>query len=67
MKNHRLIDGKLLQTNKKFSQLKQKQKEWINEILYREFTRSSRGSDDEILCKVYSKIEARGNTTQNSK
>lgn len=34
MKNHRKINGQLLQTNKKFSQLKEKQKLKINEWLY---------------------------------
>ena len=29
MKNHEWVDGKLLQTNKKYSHLKQKQKERI--------------------------------------
>lgn len=29
MKNHCMVDGKLLQANKKFSHLKESQKEWI--------------------------------------
>ncbi|WP_307443098.1 hypothetical protein [Paenibacillus sp. V4I3] len=33
MKNHIRINGKLLQTNKKFSALKLKQKEWIASLL----------------------------------
>ena len=32
VKNHKLINGRLLQTNKKWSHLKQKQKNWICEI-----------------------------------
>lgn len=32
MKNHRLAKGRLLQTNKKWSQLSQKQRIWIYEI-----------------------------------
>lgn len=34
MKNHIKINGKLLQTNKRYSQLKNKQKEWIVTELY---------------------------------
>ncbi|KQX62675.1 hypothetical protein QFZ77_004767 [Paenibacillus sp. V4I3] len=33
LKNHIRINGKLLQTNKKFSALKLKQKEWIASLL----------------------------------
>ena len=33
-KNHKMIDGRLLQTNKKYSQLKMKQKEKIAEWMY---------------------------------
>lgn len=32
MKNHKRIDGQLLQTNKKWSHLKQSQKDWINQL-----------------------------------
>jgi len=31
MKNHKIVDGKLLQTNKKWSQLKNSQRMWISE------------------------------------
>ena len=34
MKNHEWVDGKLLQTNKKYSQLKRKQKEKIYQWMY---------------------------------
>lgn len=34
MKNHEWVDGKLLQTNKKYSHLKQRQKEKIHEWMY---------------------------------
>ena len=37
MKNHEWIDGKLLQTNKKHSHLKQKQKDKIYEWMYAAF------------------------------
>lgn len=36
-KNHKQIDGKLLQTDKQFRNLKQKQKEQINEWLYQQY------------------------------
>jgi hypothetical protein len=35
LKNHIKVNGKLLQTNKRFSQLKNKQKEWIALELYK--------------------------------
>lgn len=35
MKNHIKVNGKLLQTNKRFSQLKNNQKEWIGTELYK--------------------------------
>ena len=35
-KNHKMIDGKLLQTDKKYSHLKLKQKEKIAEWMYLE-------------------------------
>ena len=34
MKNHEWVDGKLLQTNKKYSHLKHKQKERIYQWMY---------------------------------
>jgi hypothetical protein len=36
MKNHRIIEGKLLQTNKNWSQLKESQKTWIFEQIKNE-------------------------------
>ena len=38
MKNHIFAEGKLLQTNKKFSHLKDSQKEKINGWLYEEYS-----------------------------
>lgn len=35
MKNHIKVNGKLLQTNKRFSQLKERQKNWIVPELYK--------------------------------
>lgn len=37
MKNHIKVNGKILQTNKKFSHLKLKQKEFIHELMYEEY------------------------------
>jgi 8-oxo-dGTP diphosphatase len=64
-KNHKWVDGKLLQTDKKFPHLKQTQKEKINQWLYDEYKRiydqmenppDSRWND-EILNAVYAKIQ----------
>ena len=65
MKNHKWVDGKLLQTNKKYSQLKLKQKEKIHEWMYIAFRDSFRKTgkypgkkeDGEILDFVMQKIE----------
>lgn len=65
-KNHQMIDGRLLQTDKPFSQLKQKQKEKINEWLYQEYRVLYRQigkapdarHNNKILFAVYEKIEA---------
>ena len=65
MKNHEWVNGKLLQTNKKYSQLKLKQKEKIHEWMYAAFRDSFRRTgkfpgkkeDDEILAVVMQKIE----------
>lgn len=64
-KNHQVIDGRLLQTDKQFSQLKTKQKEKINEWLYQEYRRvyiqigrrPDKRHNDEILFAAYKKIE----------
>ena len=64
-KNHKMVNGRLIQTDKPFSQLKTKQKEKISEWLYREYAKvyqsigmppDSRRNDD-ILNAVYEKIE----------
>ena len=56
MKNHEWVNGKLLQTNKKYSQLKLKQKEKIHEWMYAgKFP--GKKEDDEILAVVMQKIE----------
>lgn len=64
MKNHEWVDGKLLQTNKKYSQLKMKQKEKIHEWMYTAFRDSykktgmfpGKREDEEILSIVMDKI-----------
>ena len=64
-KNHQMVNGRLLQVDKPFSQLKQKQREKINEWLYQEYRAiyqqigkvpDSR-HNNEILFAVYKKIE----------
>lgn len=68
MKNHITANGKLLQTNKKFNQLKSSQKEKINLWLYEEYSRLWKESGREpgklqkeiIIGNVYDKIEDAG-------
>lgn len=63
-KNHKIVDGRLIQTDKPFSQLKQKQKKKINEQLYQEYRRlyvqNGIAPDgryhDNILSAVYEQI-----------
>lgn len=67
MKNHKKVNGKLLQTNKKFSHLKQTQKEFIMQELYlqcKEYTvENGTFPHNEglftVLDKVYQQIEQR--------
>lgn len=64
MKNHEWIEGKLLQTNKKYSQLKLKQKEKIHEWMYIAFRDSykkngrfpGKQEDEDILDAVMQNI-----------
>ena len=66
VKNHQLINGRLLQTNKKFSALKEFQKtkiaEWEYEAYKDSYLKYKKVPDkrrvDEILLSVYEKIEA---------
>jgi 8-oxo-dGTP diphosphatase len=65
MKNHQLIDGRLLQTNKKFSALKESQKTRIAEWEYEAYKNCylkykrvpNKLREDEILYSVIDKIE----------
>lgn len=68
MKNHVWVDGQLRQTNKQFSDLKQKQKEQIpqwmkeeTEAFYRLHQRYSVGRQSEdVVDNVYASIERAG-------
>lgn len=65
MKNHVYENGRLIQTNKKFSALKQKPKEWItNELRQRyisainyPYTKLRPKKRDQILDEVYDLIQ----------
>ena len=64
-KNHKMIDGRLLQTNKKYSQLKMKQKEKIAEWMFqatrdyymKKCTFPNDKHLEEVVDTVYEKIE----------
>ena len=64
MKNHQYVNGKLLQTNKKFSQLKQSQKEKIYNWLkasYKDCLLTKmplKKQNDYVLDSVYGQIQA---------
>ena len=66
-KNHKMIDGRLLQTNKKYSQLKIKQKEKIAEWMFqatrdyymKKCTFPNDKHLEEVVDTVYEKIESR--------
>ena len=68
-KNHKLIDGRLLQTDKKYSHLKMKQKEkinlWINEEIRAYYEHSGKfprkpEAFTEVLERLYMRIEDAG-------
>jgi len=67
IKNHIKVEGKLLQTNKKWSALKQKQRDWIYEhirIKYDDYVEINeqlpmKKRKDTIIDAVYKKIEER--------
>ena len=65
-KNHKIIDGKLLQTDKKYANLKMKQKEsinlWLSEEIrsfYKEYHKMPTKEDEfrGVLDQVYKRIE----------
>ena len=67
MKNHMRINGQLLQTNKKWSHLKEKQKAWIMETARQEYDCFVRergklpvhGSKQQLIERIYEAIEAK--------
>lgn len=67
-KNHKIINGRLLQTDKKFSSLKRKQIEKISEWFYEAYRQCyvtsgkipGKKEDEEILSYVFSKINEAG-------
>lgn len=68
LKNHIHVDGQLLQTNKTWSHLKERQKSWIAELLREEYMRRAqelgrnpKKDDYEAIVEiVYDQIERRG-------
>lgn len=68
MKNHQMVDGRLLQTNKKFSALKERQKmriaEWTYEAYKDCYVNSgkvpNKSKESVILNYVFNKIEEAG-------
>ena len=73
-KNHKMIDGRLLQTDKKYSQLKMKQKEKIAEWMFqatrdyymKQCTFPNDKHLEEVVDSVYEKIEDAGNLDSNT-
>ena len=65
MKNHVRVGGKLLQTNKTWSHLKQKQQEWILQTAHKQYDRFLRergklpveGSKKQLIEEIYTLIE----------
>ena len=59
MSKHKMVDGRLLQMNKSFGQLKQKQKEKITEWMYQAYRKQTAKnlSDEEALQYVFDRIE----------
>lgn len=68
MKNHEWVDGRLLQTNKKWSHLKERQKTWIYETAKKEYGRfvaergkqPVHGSKKALIERIYDQITERG-------
>ena len=59
MSKHRMVDGRLLQMNKSYGQLKQKQKEKISEWMYQAYRKQAAEtlSDEEALQLIFDRIE----------
>ena len=68
MKNHVMVDGQLLQTNKKYSQLKQRQKEKIYQWMFEAYKKKylehgqfpDTADDEAIVSEVLEKIDEAG-------
>ena len=68
MKNHEWVEGRLLQTNKKWSQLKERQKKWVYEAARIEYARfvaergkqPVHGSKMALIERIYEQIVERG-------
>lgn len=68
MKNHEWVDGRLLQTNKKWGQLKERQKTWIYETAKKEYDRfvtergkqPVHGAKKALIDRIYDQITERG-------
>jgi len=59
MSKHKMVDGRLLQMNKSYGQMKQKQKEKISEWMYQAYRKQTEDnlSDEEALQLVFERIE----------
>lgn len=59
MSKHRMVDGRLLQMNKRYGQLKQKQKTKISGWMYEAYRKqvAENLSDEEVLQLVFDRIE----------
>ena len=59
MSKHRMVDGRLLQMNKRYGQLKQKQKQKISGWMYEAYRKQAveNLSDEEALQLVFDRIE----------
>ena len=59
MSEHRMVDGRLLQMNKRYGQLKQKQKQKISGWMYEAYRKQAAEnlSDEEALRLVFDRIE----------
>ena len=62
MSKHKMVDGRLLQMNKSYGQLKQKQKQKISDWMYQAYRKQMAEdlSDEEALQLVFDRIEAAG-------
>ena len=59
MSKHRMVNGRLLQMNKRYGQLKQKQKQKISRWMYEAYQKQAADnlSDEEALQLVFDRIE----------